>query len=378
MSDLDPTAQRANEPGWTKDAIRESRRLEKKEDKAARKADKAKRSADRRAAWSKFWGAVGRGIAAVWDFMIRNILLTAGITGVVCIGIFEWANGARGWGDLYPSFNGLVVGAGAAAAVLVWYVAVSMAIDEWKKRTLPEGATPDPAVDYRDLTWAIGWTVAACLAYFVTVSGVFVATATNSVKYQQLAKDSRLELANLKIKVAELEDELEVYNEAYWNQNAAQIQRAIDSRTNIARNAWGLADLKVDGGCASPKLAFEARRMCVRVNGGDDPTTGEVVQGIRTELENAQREAERTRLAQLDLDAKRLEVKNFHVVEGDQTAQALEDLSEGEWKGERAIAFLYWLLSSAFLLVGGWVGHWVLMEIRKKRAAARKLKGLPA
>jgi len=353
---LDPTAERANTPGWTKEAI--------KADKAARK--EAKRQADK--AWRRaFVAGVGKTIADFWDFLLRNVLLSIAIGASIGTACYEWWNSSRGWQDLYPGM-GWVAFVGAAAAVGMWYVAFRMTRLEGRK---PKPANHEkPEQHERSKVEFAGWFMATAFSYFVLVTGVFIATATNSVEAQHAAKESRLARATMVAERDTLKDQLDIYNVEYWEAMIRADQRAVDSQLSMAKGTYEMADLDPNGGCAEPKLSFNQRRACARMNGGTDEHTGEQVIGLRTELERSERGLKKakeneTRLAQLETD-----LRNFVVLTGDETAEALGQMMD--WaRGETALAFLLLILSSMFLAASGWATDWALDELDRKRAAAR-------
>lgn len=363
MTELDSTAAAANSPGWTPEA-RKRERAEKAAAAKKAKADKREAKDARKAAARKaFWGGLGRGIVAVWDFFMRNLLLAFAVSGVLGVGTFEWVNGGNGWVDLYPGIWAPVVWAGAFGVVMLFYVSGTMALHAIEK---PEAE--------RQIVPIVGWSAATLFAFVISVSGVFISSATNSVEAQNAAKASRLELATLKAKVAGLETDLEVYNSEYWKGTEVQIQRSIESRLTIAKNTFGLPNLDPAGGCAQPKLSFQAQRMCIRMNGGDDPTTGEAIVGIRSELEDVQREIKTTTGKEVELEKLRADVKNFKVKAGDETAEAMAQMIEDQ-SGQKTLTMFYWILSSLFLLLSGWACHWAIGEIQRLTLAARIRKG---
>ena len=362
-TELDPTATRANDPGWTPAAIKAAKAREKANAKAAKLERKDAKRADRKAAWSAFWGGLGRGVVAVWDFFMRNLLLAFCVAGVLGLGTFEWINGGNGWQDLYRGIWPPVIWAGAFGVVVLFYVAGTMALDEVEK---PEAE--------RKIVMIVGWASATVFAFCISVAGVFISSATNQVEAQNAAKASRLELANLRGEVATLKADLEIYNSEYWKLSEKQIQRAIDSRTRTAKSAVGLADLDPAGACAQPKLNFQQQRMCVRMNGGDDPTTGEAILGIRTELENVQREIKLALVKEEDLERLTGELKAFKVQAGDETAEAMAQMIEDQ-SGQKTLTMFYWILSSLLLLLSGWACHWAFGEIQRLTREARIRKG---
>ena len=74
---LDTTGERANQKGWTKEALQAERQAKREARRAAGKA------------WRQgFVRGVGKALADTWDFLLRNVLLSLAIgvaigTGVV-------------------------------------------------------------------------------------------------------------------------------------------------------------------------------------------------------------------------------------------------------------------------------------------------------
>lgn len=355
---VDEPAERANVRGWTKEAI--------KADKQARKA--AKRAADK-AARRAFFEGCARGIGNFWDFILRNVLLSIAIGVSIGTATWEWWNSARGWQDLYPGI-GLVAFIGAAAAVGSWYLSFRMARVEAKKPARQPHA--GASVDTRSPAELVGWILAAAFSYFICVTGVFIATATNSMEAQQAAKESRIERAALQAERDTLAGELDIYNVEYWEAMIRADQRSIDSQLSMAIGTYEMADLDPNKGCAAPKLSFNQRRACVRMNGGVDEFNGETVLGLRTELERSERGLKKARENEAKLTEVTERLREFHVLTGDETAAALgQMMAIGE--GETALAILLLVLSSMFLAASGWCTDWALEEIDRKRAAARAL-----
>ncbi len=353
---LDTAAERANTPGWTKEA-RAAWREQKKADR------KAKAKADRRA----FFRAIGTGVSDFWDFCLRNVLLSIALGVGVGTGIYEWWNSGRGWQDLYPGL-GVIAYIGAAAAVGSWYVGFRMARLEGKKA---RPANPDkPEKHERSNVELTGWILATVFSYIVCVTGVFIATATNSIEAQNAAKKSRAEYTELLVKQTTLQEQLDVYNVEYWDAMIKADQRAIDSQTAMATGTYEMKDLEPTGGCAAPKLSFNQRRACVRMNGGIDEFNGETVLGLRTELERSERGRKQAVKNEAELAALDTRIRNYTVLTGDETAQALGQMTNLA-SGETTLAILLLVLSSLFLLASGWGTDWALDELDRKRAAAR-------
>lgn len=344
---LDTTAERANTKGWTKEALQAERQAKREAKRAAGKA------------WRLgFVRGVGKALADTWDFLLRNVLLSLAIGVAIGTGVWEWWNSARGWQDLYPGV-GLVAYIGAAAAVGSWYVGFRMARLEARK---PKGD--------RSGVELTGWILTTAFAYIVCVTGVFIATATNSVEAQNAAKQSRAEFAELLVRQSTLEAALDVYSVEYWEAMIKADERSIASQLSMAQGTYEMFDLEPTGGCAEPKLSFNQRRACVRMNGGVDEFSGETVLGLKTERERSERGLKKAQKSALELAEVQNRVKHFDVLTGDETAQALGQMA-GLGNGEAALAFLLLFLSSLFLAGSGWSTDWALEELDRKRAAAR-------
>lgn len=353
---LDTTGERANVKGWTKEALAAER--------SARKA--AKRAADEQAR-QVFVRGLGKACADVWDFLLRNVLLSIAIGVGIGTATWEWWNSARGWQDLYPGV-GLVAYIGAAAAVGSWYVGFRMARLEGRK-PFPENPRK-PEANERSTVELVGWVSATLFAYIVCVTGVFIATATSSVEAQNAAKQSRVEFAELVARQSTLEASLDVYSVEYWEAMIRADERSIASQLSMAQGTYEMVDLEPSAGCAAPKLSFNQRRACVRMNGGIDEFNGETVLGLKTELERSQRGLKKAQEAALELAEVQNRVRHFDVLTGDETAQALGQMTN-LGNGETALAFLLLILSSLFLAGSGWSTDWALEELDRKRAIAR-------
>ncbi len=368
---LDPTATRANETGWSPDALRAEREAKRE---AKRQADRAKRAA----AWSGFWGAIWTAIswtaraiwtaiAETWDFMVRNLVLTAAIAASITTALWEWTNTAAGWRDLYPNY-GIWTSVGAAGSVSLWYLSFRKAREEGRKDAKKPKA--DGGLDKVEL---VGWIMAGVFAFIVCVAGVFVATATNYYKAQLAAKQSKTAFVELQAKRDALAATLEVYSVDYYDAVLKQQNRMLESQVQIAKGTFDMADLDVDKGC-SGKLSFNQRRLCARVNGGVDEATGEQIVGLRTEIEQSERARKAAVENTAELERLRDEVANFNVLDGDETADAIGSMAKGV-DSASMMGVLYIVLSGIFLLASGWAADWALEQIEAKRVAARARKG---
>lgn len=360
---LDPTAERANEPGWTREAR-----------KAWEKAEREKKRAAKRAASRAFWGGIlagiWRGLVETWDFAIRNLLLTLAIATSIATAAWEWMNSARGWRDLYPGYDAWT-SIGALGAIGLWYLAFRKAREETRK---PADKPADQGGRNRVELW--GWVIAAAFAYVLCVAGVFVATATNSYQAQEAAKKSKLEYAGLLAKRDALKETLEIYSPDYWDAVIKQQTRQLDSQLQIAKGTYDMADLDTDKACAG-KLSFNARRLCVRVNGGIDEFSGEEVAGIRTELERSARGKAKALEDAKDLAGLEARIRDFRVLSGDETSAAMGAMISGI-DAAASLGILYLVLSSIFLAASGWSTDWSLEQIELKRRAARLKAGKAA
>jgi hypothetical protein len=351
---LDTAGERANEPGWTRAALKAEQARLKAEKKAARKA---KAKAGRQALVL----GVRHFFGDIWDFVLRNLLLTLAMAACIGTGAWEWVNTGRGWRDLYPGV-GVWAYIGAAGAIALWYIAARLVCEHARK----------PKHSWFQI---IGWSVTAMAAYFVCVTGVFVATSTNSVKAQNAARESRIEYAQLRARAEDLRQQVELYPVEYWQASIDQDERAINAQVNIAKGSFGMADLDAgESGACAGKLSFNQRRLCAIVNGGVDEFTGERIIGLRAELERSKRGLKKAEADAVALVALEAEVAGFRVLTGDETAEAMGHMFK--WlEGEAALGWLLLILSSAFLLASGWAADWVLETIEIKRIAARKAAG---
>lgn len=363
LDTLDTTAARANEPGFTKEAERKFRKAEKDRRRAEKKTAN-------RAAWGKFFGTIWRGIAETWDFAVRNLILTLAIASSIATASWEWMNSARGWRDLYPGYD-FWTSIGALGSIGLWYLAFRKAREEGRKTP-----TLKPDQGGRSTTELVGWILAAMFSYLVCVAGVFVATATNSYQAQEAARKSKIEYANMVAKAEALRDTLDVYSVDYWDAVIKQQTRQLDSQLQIAKGTYEMADLDTNGACAG-KLSFNARRLCVRVNGGVDEFSGEEVAGIRTELERSTRGKAKALADKEELAKLEGQIRTFRVLSGDETSAAMGAMISSI-DAASSLGILYLILSSIFLLASGWSTDWSLEEIEKKRRAARLKAGKAA
>lgn len=335
---IDPSGQRANETGWTKDA----KRAEKKaRDKAARKA---------------FVANVRGWISAVWDFFLRNLVLWLAVAGLIALATWEWWNSARGWRNLYPD-AGIFTYVGAIGAVVLYF----HSFRQWRENGRA-GRGSEATI----------WLSVTIAAYCVCVIGVFVATATASEKADRIAREGRKELAQMKVDREALEAKVELNDPKTLQLILETDQRTLDAFVDAAKRTHGMADLDVGSGCPAPPKKFTMERLCAQANGGIDPFSGEVMPGLRSELkrdqlaiDNANADAQ----ALVDLEAA---IKNFHVQEGDATADALGEMLS--MNGGTVLSWLLLFLSSAFLYGGGWLGDWVFERVEAMRVLARKAR----
>lgn len=331
MNELDLTGARANDPGLTKDAV------------------KAEKRRKRAAAWAKFWGSVAKNLpmALVWAIVVA-------ILGSATL--FDWFMSSRGWQDILPGL-GFFAFAGAAAAVGFWYFgSYQVGAEHYKNRSRPK--------DKRDYTEIIVWGVVAAVAYFVCVGGVVIATLTNTSEAKQAAQQSRMEYTLLVTERDELAETLDIYNSAYYDQRVKADERTAKGRLNIAKATLGMADLNVDGGCAQ-KLNFNQVRACAYWNGGTDPSTGQDVDGILSDIEQDKAGLEKAVANETRLKDLIAQVKTFKVKTGDQTARALGEYFESETAGNQMMIFIISFFSAGFLLCGGLFGHGAMRLLKK-------------
>lgn len=358
---IDATGTRANETGWTPEAIKADRKAKRA---AAKAAKKAKGKASR---------------AAAWDFFLRNLLVWLAIAGLVATSSWEWVNTSRGWAYLYPGLHPIVPPIGAVGAIILFFFAFrqdrenSRAADFWEETDEKKSrARRKDSYIWRSVTLA---------AYLVCVAGVFIATATAAEKAQRVAKESRRAFNELVVKRNEMATRVELNNPEILQLQLDSDKRTLKALESTARDTHGLPDLQMreDGdpadkhGCPPPPKKFMASRLCIQANGGIDPFNGEVIQGLRTEVEkdelalkNAQGFADK--LAELEK-----QIKNFPAIQGDETADAVGNMVSGN--GGSALGWILLVLSSLFLYAGGWLGDWVFERIERIREATRAAKG---
>lgn len=317
MSDLDLTGARANEPGLTRQALKAERRAKAKADRAA------------------FFAAAGRIVPRIF---LGSFLLSIAAAAT----IYEWWTSARGWQDLLPGV-GVFAYAGSTASVGFWYAGIYKVREQLKAG---------------DKTEARIWMAVAASAFVICITGVAIATLTNTGEARTAAQESRRELAQLTTKRDELVDKLDLYSLDFWTSAVAADERKLAAQLAIARGTFDMPDLDIDGAC-SRKLSFEQRRACVHANGGVDPHTGVEVQGIRYEIERS-----RNGLKQAEADAKQLAelqttIREFDLGTGDATANALAQFLKGEDAANTALLTIFVVLASLFLFCGGFYGDYV-------------------
>lgn len=370
---LDPTAARANEPGWTPEAKRQDARARRDAKKAEKKAKAAAWRAGVARSWSAFWGGIWSGLTWLWTSTLGNIVLVAAVGACVGTGLWEWVNTWGGWRDMYPGAGAWTM-VGAAAAVLLWFVGMRLSREEGRKPPTPAGLvlTSETRRQYRSNVELVGWIACAIFSFAVCVVGVFMNQATNSQRAIDAALKSKAERVNLVIKRDGLASDLEVYNSDYWAATKANDERALDSLVRIAKGSFQMADLDVDKGCAG-SLSFNQRRLCARANGGIDENTGETVVGLRIQIENDARALKKAKADEDELAALNNQLANFTVLSGDETAAAMGDIVSAK-NTAGAMALLYLILSSAFLFASGWTLDWAIEEIQRKLRAWRATK----
>jgi hypothetical protein len=326
---LDPAALRANagDPGLSK--------------QARKAAAKAKADAFRADAWATLKRAAGN---------LPNLLLVVIALAVVAsASAFDWWMSARGWRDLLPGI-GLFANAGAAAAVGFWYLGVHNALDKF------ESTAPN------DRVWAIAWGVVAGCAYLICVLGVGIATLTNTAEAQRDARASRVAYAQLLSDRDALKTALDVYGVDYWQRQVVNTERALKAQLAIANGTYGLPDLDVDGACAG-KLNFNQVRACAYANGGVDPSNGQQVPGLRSQIEAAQAGLKKALKDADDLAAKNAALATFKIKTGDATAEALGSYFDDTASGEKALLIVFVMLTAMFLFCGGFFSHWVWKKL---------------
>lgn len=342
---IDATGQRANETGWTKDAIRAQK-------KAKAKADRA---------------AFARGLGAAWDFFLRNLLLWLSVAALVSIAAWEWFNTSRGWANLYPSAGGFIY-AGAIGAVALYFYAFR----RWREN----GRAGKQKEAWISLSVALS-------AWLVCVAGVWIATATASEHARAVAESSRKELNGLKLKREELAAKVELNDPELFKLALEADQRKLKALVDTAMGTHGLPDLDVrepsdpvdKHGCPAPPKKFMIDRLCVQANGGIDPFNGEVTEGLRTEIKRDEKRLKDAEESKADLDKLDAQIKAYPIIQGDETANALGQMFQGQ--GGAALSWLLLGLSSLFLYGGGWLGDWVFERLEQIRAANRTAKAGP-
>lgn len=336
---IDPAAARANDSGWTKEALRA-------EKKAARKAARA-----------AFWRSVRGGLAVAWDFFLRNQILWLAIAGVIAIGAWEWWNTSRGWVNLYPGLPAFVPYIGALGAIILYFHSFREMRENFRANNVPGGWT---------------WLSVTMAAYAVCVVGVFIATATAAEKADRAAKESRVAYNRLVVERDKLKARVELNDPELLEMAVAADRTTLEALEQTAKATYGMADLTPGSGCPAPPKKFVMERLCAQANGGIDPLNGEVLAGIRKDIERGEK---LVRDAAADAEAlKALEqrVAGFHLVQGDETSEALGEMFKAD--GGTAMGWLLLFLSSAFLYGGGWLGDWVWERIEKLRIEARKAR----
>lgn len=323
MTDLDPFANRANEPGWTKEA-------RKAEQKAARKA---------------FWGRIGAGLLAFFRAIPVIVFYSLAAAVAIAASAFDWFMSARGWNDLLPGI-GIFAYVGAAACVGIWYFGLHQALENFRAKDRDE---------------ARNWVIVAVVAYVICVAGVGIATITNAGQAKQVARDSRLELAGLTQKRDALADKLDLYPVDFWKQALAADERSLKAQLAIAKGTHGLPNLDVEGpeaACAG-KLNFNQQRACAYANGGIDPHTGAQVEGVRADIARDQNGLKAAEADQAEWEKLDKAVKTFDLKRGDDTAQALAGFFGGEAGGNWALLVVLSIISAGLLAAGGFFADWV-------------------
>lgn len=370
---LDPTAARANEPGWTPEARKAAKAAEKEARRQAKAAKRAAYWSGVRRSIAAFFAAIWAGLAWAYVTFLSNIVLVAAVGACVGTGLWEWVNTWGGWRDMYPGAGAWTM-IGAAGGVLLWFTAMRLAREEGRKPTRPDGPIPhEDRRKYRSPVELAGWIVCAIFAFAVCVVGVFMNQATNSTRAIAAAQQSKSTFRDMVIDRDALAEDLEIYNAEYWEATANQNRRALDSLVRIARGSFQMADLDPDKGCAG-NLSFNQRRLCARANGGIDENSGETVIGLRAQIENDERALKKAKADELRLAELNREIKDFNVLSGDETAAAMGDIA-GARNAAGAMALMYLLLSSAFLFASGWALDWAIEEIVRKLDAWRAKKG---
>jgi len=376
MSELDPSAARANEQGWSREALAADKKRQREEKAAKKKAD-----------GKAFRARVGNFLADCSDFMLRNLMLWLAIAGCLAIGAWEWINTSRGWLKLYPGVGFFIyVGAiGAVAGYFTsfwrWREGARMVEAAIVAHPGDENAADMAARPYRKIV--LIWLSVTVASYLVCVAGVFIATATASQIAENEAKASRQGLRTLTVERNDLREQVELNDPELLQLAKDADERKLKALEGSARTTYDMPDLAVrepgepedKHGCPAPPKKFIQARLCAQANGGIDPFNGEVLEGIRIEikrdelaLKNALADVEK--LAALDK-----QIADFHVLQGDETAAALGQMFTIE--GGTVLSWLLLVLSSLFLYSGGWGADWVLETIEAKRKAAKERRSKP-
>ncbi len=329
--ELDATGARANAPGLTKQAAR---------------AEKKRLAKERSAA---MWEKVRTAAVALGKAFPTVLLISIAAAIVIAASVFDWYMSQRGWIDLLPGL-GAFAGLGAAASVGFWYYGVHKALEQFQAKDWFEGGI---------------WAGVAVAGYLICVTGVGLATLTNTSQARIAAEDSRKAYNALLVERDGLKSDLEVYSVEYWQAAQKADARTRDQRLKLAQSTLGMADLDVDKGCAQ-KLNFNQQRACAYWNGGIDPSTGEAVAGILTELEQDQRGLEKAKEKTDQLEALEKEIAGFTVKTGDETSRALVSFFQSEAAGAQAMLIIFAGLSALFLLAGGFFSAWFFRRISGK------------
>lgn len=337
MNDLDLTGERANAPGLTKAAL-----------KAERKAKSKAAWAARRAAFSAFFKSLGAKLPK-----IILLALAAGI--VIAATIFDWFMSSRGWLDILPSLN-VFAQVGAAASVGFWYYGVYRAREEFRQKDMVEGGV---------------WSAIALAGYIICISGVVIATATNTSQAKLAAEASRKELAGLQLERDKLVDALEIYSVDYWTFAKDRDARTLNSQVRMAKGSFDMNDLDPDGACAG-KLSFNQRRLCAQANGGVDEFTGEKLIGLRSEIQQDENGLKKAGQQTAELEKLQDRIGKFQVETGDKTARALGMYLKSEDAGNQALLGVFMLLSGLFLFCGGFFGDWFWRRLLPAGISAKK------
>lgn len=325
---IDPAAARANEGGWSK---------------AARRAERA----------ARFKASV----AAAWDFFLRNQILWLALAGMIAIGAWEWWNTSRGWTNLYPGLPAVVPYIGALGAIILYFHSFREMREHFRAGRKGEAAI---------------WVTVTLAAYAVCVVGVFIATATAAEKADRVAKESRREYNTLVIARDKLKSKVELNDPELLTMAVAADRTTLEALEQTAKATYGMKDLTPGSGCPAPPKKFTMERLCAQANGGIDPLNGEVLAGIRQDIERGEK---LVRDSAEDTEALRIleqRVAGFKIAQGDETAAALGDMFQAD--GGTAMGWLLLVLSSLFLYGGGWLGDWVWERVEKLRVQAPRAK----